>query len=307
MNNVLDDHRLRYLFEAIRLGSVRAAADAMGVNPSVVSRQIAQLEKDLDLRLIERLGRGVRPTEAGALLVDRFRRWSAEREDTLAKLREIQGLQRGHLDIILGEGFVSDLLSGPLLAFWRRYPRLTMALHVGGTDEVIRAVVDDRSHMGLVYHAPADPRLRVNASIRQPICLIARPDHPLVLAGRPPRLAEITGYPLGLMHPSYGVRQIVSLAEAADKVGLSPQLTTGSMYVLREFAKANMGVTLLPAFAVGGDLANGDLVAVPVDSPLLMSGEAQLITRAGRELPAAASQLLRYLGARMRAFRIAAS
>lgn len=306
MNNVLDDHRLRYLFEAVRLGSVRAAADAMGVNPSVVSRQISQLEKDLDLPLIERLGRGVRATDAGALLVDRFRRWAAEREDTLAKLREIQGLQRGHLDIILGEGFVSDLLSGPLLAFWRRYPRLTMALHVGGTDEVIRAVVDDRCHMGLVYHAPADPHLRVNASIRQPICLIARPDHPLALAGQPPRLAEIARYPLGLMHPSYGVRQIVSLAEAAEKVGLSPQLTTGSMYVLREFAKANMGVTLLPAFAVGSDLVVGDLVAVPVESPLLMAGEAQLITRAGRELPAAASQLLRYLSARMRAFRIGA-
>ncbi len=303
MNNVLDDHRLRYLYEAIRLGSVRAAADAMGVNPSVVSRQISQLEKDLDLRLIERLGRGVRATEAGALLVDRFRRWSAEREDTLAKLREIQGLQRGHLDIILGEGFVSDLMSGPLLAFWRRYPRLTMAFHVGGTDEVIRSVVDDRSHMGLVYHAPSDPRLRVNASIRQPICLIARPDHPLAQAGRPARLAEIARCSLGLMQSNYGVRQIVSLAEAADQVGLSPQLTTDSMYVLRAFAKADMGVTLLPAFAVESDLADGSLVAVPIDSPLLMAGEAQLVTRAGRELPAAASQLLRYLGARMRAFR----
>ena len=302
MQNVLDDHRLRYLFEAVRLGSVRAAADAMGVNPSVVSRQVSQLEKDLDLRLIERLGRGVQATEAGALLVDRFRRWWAEREDTLDKLREIQGLRRGHLDIILGEGFVSDLLSGPLLAFWRRHPRLTMALHVGGTDEVIRSVVDDRSHMGLVYQAPADPHVRVNAAMRQPICLIARPDYPLVLAGQPPRLADIARYPLGLMHPSYGVRQIVSLAEAADKVGLSPQLTTSSMYVLREFAKADMGVTLLPAFAVGSDLARRELVAVPVDSPLLMAGEAQLITRAGRELPAAASQLLRYLGARMRAF-----
>ena len=45
MNTALDDHRLRYLFEAIRLGSVRAAADHLDVNPSVVSRQIAQLER----------------------------------------------------------------------------------------------------------------------------------------------------------------------------------------------------------------------------------------------------------------------
>ena len=41
MSNPLDENRLRYLFETIRLGSVRAAADLLVVNPSVVSRQIA--------------------------------------------------------------------------------------------------------------------------------------------------------------------------------------------------------------------------------------------------------------------------
>ena len=101
---LLDHHRLQYLHEAVRLGSVRAAAEALDINASVVSRQIALLEKELGLSLIERLSRGIRATEAGALLVERFRKWEADQADTVAKLRELQGLKRGHVDIVLGEG-----------------------------------------------------------------------------------------------------------------------------------------------------------------------------------------------------------
>ena len=157
MNAPLDHHRLHYLYEAVRLGSVRAAAEALDINPSVVSRQIALLEKELGITLIERLSRGIRATEAGQLLVDRYRQWSADQTDTIAKLRELQGLQRGHVDIVLGEGFVSDLMSGPLGKFWERHPQLTMSFDLAGTNEVVRAVAEDRYHIGLVFNAAETP------------------------------------------------------------------------------------------------------------------------------------------------------
>ncbi|MGU3493799.1 LysR family transcriptional regulator [Xanthobacteraceae bacterium A53D] len=304
MASPLDDHRLGYLYEAIRLGSVRAAADHLSVNASVVSRQIAHLEKDLGLLLIERLGRGVRATEAGELLAQRFRQWSADRADTLAKLQEIQGLKRGHVDIISGEGFISDLMAGPMNRFWQRHPNLTMSVEVAGTNDVIRGVAEDRYHIGLVYNAPADPRLRTAAASRQPICLVAAPDHPLALRGTPVRLADVADIPVAQLHARYGVRQIVAMAEMAEKASLVPALTTGSIHVLREFAKTGRGITFLPAFAIAADVAEGALVAVPVDNPLLAAVEAKVITRLGRQLPSAASQLLRALIAQMKAFHV---
>jgi len=105
------------------------------------------------------------------------------------------------------------------------------------------------------------------------------------------------------MHPSYGTRQIVATAETSERIGLSPKLVTSSIGVLRHFVKSGMGLTLLPAFSIAADLADGSLLALPVDNPLLASTEACVITRLGRELPNAASHLLRFLGARMRAFR----
>ena len=63
----IDDRRVKYLYEAVLAGSVRAAADKLDMNPSVVSRQISQLEAELAITLIERHGRGIRSTDAGAM------------------------------------------------------------------------------------------------------------------------------------------------------------------------------------------------------------------------------------------------
>jgi DNA-binding transcriptional LysR family regulator len=300
---LLDHHRLQYLHEAVRLGSVRAAAEALDINASVVSRQIALLEKELGLSLIERLSRGIRATEAGALLVERFRKWEADQADTVAKLRELQGLKRGHVDIVLGEGFVSDLMSGPLGRFWLRHPDLTMAFDLAGTNEVVNAVAEDRYHIGLVFNPSADPRIRVATASRQPLCAILPPGHALAGLNRPLRLHELVDHPLGLMHPSYGTRQILAMAEAAERIALAPKLTTSSINVLRHFVKSGLGLTLRPAFSIAADLADGSLAAIPIDNRLLSSSEACVITRRGRELPHAAGQLLRFLSGQMRAFR----
>lgn len=302
MTFALDDNRLRYLFEAVRLGSVRAAADHLGVNPSVVSRQIAQLEREVSILLIERLSRGIRATEAGDFLVQRYRQWTADREDTLAKLREIQGLQRGHVSVIIGGGFVSDLMSGPLRGFWDRHPRLALTIEIGGSDEIAQAVAEDRFHIGVGYNVRPDPRVRFVATARRPICLVARPDHPLARAPGPVGMASINEHPLGLLMTAAGVRQRIAMAEVAEGVALTPRLTTSSIEALRHFVQANMGVTLLPAFAIGADIAAGSLVAVPIDNPLLATTEAQVVTRLGRELPDAALQILRSLIREMRAF-----
>ncbi|WP_261154048.1 helix-turn-helix domain-containing protein, partial [Serratia ficaria] len=64
------DRQVGYLYEVGNQGGIRRAADILGVNPSVISRQIAQLERALQLPLLERRGRNVVLTEAGRLLAE---------------------------------------------------------------------------------------------------------------------------------------------------------------------------------------------------------------------------------------------
>ena len=303
MDPSIDDRRVRYLYEAVTVGSVRAAADKMDLNASVVSRQIAQLEAELAIPLMERHGRGVKPTDAGQMLVDYFRQHRAHQDDLMTKLQEVRGLARGHIDLVLGEGFVSDLMSSPLQNFWKQYPGLTVTMHLAGTNDVLSQVVEDVAHIGLVYNPPVIPSIRSRAAVRQPMCAITVPGHPLAELQRQPLLKHVCTYPLALMHGSYGTRQVIALAEQMERIRIEPKLITDSISVIKQFVKAGLGVSLLPEFAVTQEVDAGELVALPIDQRLLAGAEAHIVTRLGRQLPMAANQLLLQLISEMRAFR----
>ena len=57
--------RLRVLYELTRRGSVTAVADALWITPSAVSQHLSALEREVGVALVERAGRGVKPTDAG--------------------------------------------------------------------------------------------------------------------------------------------------------------------------------------------------------------------------------------------------
>ncbi len=187
--------------------------------------------------------------------------------------------------------------------FWQRYPGLTVSMHLAGTNEVMRMVAQDEAHIGLVYNPPVTPGIRSRAAVRQAMCVITPPGHPLTQLAKPPLLRQIGAYPLALMHGSYGTRQIVAFAEQMERLRLVPTLTTDSISVVKHFVLSDLGVSLLPAFAVSQEVDSGHLVATPVDHAVLHKAEAHIVTRLGRPLSVAANQLLLHLLGNMRAFR----
>ncbi len=67
---MLDVRRMQVLRAVVTSGSVTAAAANLGYTPSAISQQVAALEKQAGMALLERAGRGVRPTAAGRLLTE---------------------------------------------------------------------------------------------------------------------------------------------------------------------------------------------------------------------------------------------
>ncbi|MCO4757342.1 MAG: LysR family transcriptional regulator [Oceanospirillaceae bacterium] len=299
----INEKRVAYLYEAVTMGSVRAAADKLNVAPSAVSRQIALLEEELAAILIERHRKGVTPTEAGDILLRYYRESLSCEEECIAKLQALQGLQRGHIKLAVGEGFVGDLMSGPLPEFNRLYPSLTLSINMGGSNEVIRQVEQDEAHIGLLFHPANHPNIRSQVVSCQPICAIVPPEHPLVALDGAVSLEALLEYPVALPESHFGVRQLLAMAEFQDRVRFKPMLTTDSIAVLKHFVRSNMGITFLPEFVVSREIEDGQVVAIPVDHHILASGEAHMITRLGRQLPEGAHRLLQHLMSWMRAFK----
>jgi DNA-binding transcriptional LysR family regulator len=295
----MSDLNLRYFFESAKLGSMRAAADKLGIAVSSISRQISQLEADLGVALIEHGRRTIKLTEAGMLLLDYHGEQVAQREVLDSRLADLKGLRSGRIDLVIGEGFISQALSGVLGRFMSTHPGILMDVRVvASSNEVARMVVEDEAHLGLAFESGSDPRSRARVSIKQPLRAIVPPGHALAERAHI-KLADLVPYNVCLPESSLRTRQLIKLAEERERVSIQPCLTSNSVSLLRDMLVSDGFVTLLPVLAVANEVASGQLIAIPVDNPILECTTVNLLSRLGRQLAPAPTRLLSVLEAHL--------
>ncbi len=299
----IKEKRVAYLYEAISAGTIRAAADKLNVAPSAISRHIALLEEELSCQLIERHRKGVSATQAGEIVLRYYRETKSSEESCIGQLLALQGLQLGHIKLVIGEGFVNDLMNGPLSEFTKQHPKLTLSINLASSNEVIRQIETDEAHIGLLFHPANHPNIRSHFISQQPICAVVNPEHPLAKSHSPLLLKDLIDYPLALSESSFGVRQLLALAEFKQRLRFNSTLTTNSIAVLKQFVRTDMGITFLPEFVITSEIKDRQLVALPLADEVLNAGEAHMVTRLGRQLPQGAQQLLQHLNQWMRAFQ----
>ncbi|MBL6457655.1 LysR family transcriptional regulator [Belnapia sp. T6] len=299
----MNDRALRYFLAVLRAGSIRGAAEALHVAASAISRQVAELEAQSGAPLLERLPRGVAPTEAGRLVAEHAARRAEEAAALGDRLRRLRGVEAGMVRLCCGGGFLADLVDHALAGFAAAHPGITYQVSLGGTDRIQAAVAEGEADLGLAYNPTAHPGLRSLASARQPLAAILRPDHPLAAEPGPLPLHRFAGIPCALLPPDHGVRRLLGRVEADAGFRLSVRLETGSIELQRRFVLAGLGATFLPAFAAAPELPAGQLLALPLADPLLAEASAHLLVRAGRRLPEAVERLAACLATGLDALR----
>lgn len=295
MEDLLDRKRALCLLQIIETGSVRGAADALSVDPSMVSRAVARLEQDSGLTLLERRGRGVVVTDAGRMLALFARRQQDLHETFLAEINTLKNAQQGHIELVFGEGFVDLVLEPVLRGFLTGRPGVTYNLRVAGTEESVRCILEDMAHIGLVFQPPNDDRLRSHYSRLSPIRVYVRRDHPLAKRRGPLKLADLVPHQGAALVGSFGVRKHAQAAELDEQVTLKPMLETNSFRVLWEYAAMGLGYIMTPRSVPLKGTQFADLVPLPLANPILNNSRIHVVTRAGRPLSPVASSLLAHV------------
>lgn len=276
--------RLRYLYEAARLGTMRAASEELNIATSSISRQIAALEKDLGMPLIEGRRRRIKLTEAGDAAFAYYREMRAHEEAFLSRVEALRSVRSGTINLAIGEAFISNAFSEVLQTFMRRFPGIIVRVRMSGSNDAISLVHDDEVHFGLIFDIPRDPKVRSRLTLPQPLKVIVNPEHALA-EHKSVKMADLGKYSIALPEDSFRIRQIVREAEHAESVFLEPGLIANSMMLLKDFAKCGRGLTFLPEFLTQPQVREGKLIAIPIDNPVMNSTRISLITRTGRELP----------------------
>lgn len=299
------ERHIQYLYEAARAGTMRAASEKLNVATSSISRQIAFLEAALGTPLIERGRRSLKLTEAGERLAQYYREKLAHDEAFISDFQHLRGNQAGHISIAVGEGVIGETFLTILGQFSQAHPDVGLSVHVGGTSDVLGLVREDEAHLGMVFHAPPDPRIRATLTLAQPLKVIAHPDMPIARKASV-TLDELYGLRLGLPERGFRIRQIIEPVEMQVGEALVPTMITNSLGLLKQYVKSNQGITILTDIVVADELGKKELVAIPLDHKEMASTRTQFITRTGRRLPKPATDLLRTIEINLRALGMTA-
>jgi LysR family transcriptional activator of glutamate synthase operon len=290
----LSARSLRYLHEVESHGGVRAAADALGINPSVISRQVGQLERDYGVVLLERSGRRAVLTEIGISLVEHFRESARRDADMLAQLEDFKNLRRGRLGIGVGEGFIENLLATVLEQFSLQFPDIVVEFRSGATSEIISMVRNDDVDLGLCAGGGSDPAIRARTFRAAPFCALVSPRH--ALAGeRRIRFEQLRDQRLIFMPERFGVQQYLDAIIRAERLTVTPSYRCDLFSAAQAIAAAGLGVAFMSTDAARQYLDSGRLVALEIEHPIAREFSSQVIRRVGRRLSPAAEFLWRQL------------
>lgn len=133
---MLNVGRLRILTEVARRGSFSGAADALSYTQSAVSQQVATLEAEAGMTLLERQARGVRVTAAGQALVEHAEGILARLEAAEEELSAIAGLRAGKLRMASFPTAGATLMPLAIAMFRSSYPDIELTLAEGEPEEI---------------------------------------------------------------------------------------------------------------------------------------------------------------------------
>ena len=275
-----------YLDTVARAGSIRKAAEQLHVAATALNRKIKETEDSLGTPLFERLPRGVRLTAAGEVLVAAVRRSMADVKAAVSHIEHLRGVVRGTVRLGCAESVGTDLIPASIAHYQHTHPAVQFQTASGVTAQLVASLLEDAVDLVLVHDAAPSDQLKVLASVRQPLCAMVRPGHPL--AHLPAlRLTDCQKYPVALGNQSFGSRQLIDAIVARSSISLKVVLQASTVQSLQEFSRQTDAVSFQYQIGTRRAVARGELVAIPLVDRSLAQTRLVLAVRTGRTLPIA--------------------
>ncbi|WP_427918714.1 LysR family transcriptional regulator [Streptomyces sp. cg40] len=281
----MDIKQLKAVVTVAEVGSVTHAAELLHLVQPAVTRQIRTLERELGVALFERTRQGMRPTEAGAIVVGHARRALNELERARAEVRPSPGVVTGIVTVGLLES-ATDLLAEPLVsAIARDHPGVELRLMTAYSGHLQQWLDNGDLDLSLLYNLDSTTSLNARPLVRENLWVVAPPPAGL-RADCPVTFAQAAGHPLILPASGHALRTLIDGAAVRAESAMDIAVQTNSMGVQKQLVMAGHGWTILPGVGIARDVADGRLSAAPLCEPEVWRSIVLGTPRAGRTPPA---------------------
>lgn len=256
---------MRIFVSVFQKNSITKAAQELHLAQPSVSLAVRELEEYYGIRLFDRIGRHIAPTECGKEFYEYAVHIVSLFNEMEQKMRnwDTFGTLRVGASITIGTHILPVLIHG----YQEKFPDLTIEAKVSRSasieDELIHSGID----LGLIETQPSHPDLRAVPFMTDSMCVIIPPGHPLSSA-KSISLAGLSRFPFLMREKGSAGRELLDAAFSLQQITVSPRWESTSTQALVKAVAEGLGVSVLPYLLVKKDIEEGTVRQVPLDQPI---------------------------------------
>lgn len=257
--NGLDSKRLRYFVQIVDSGSITRAAAAAGIAQPALSQQLAVLENELKVKLLERSASGVTPTRAGQVLYVRAQHILRQYEDLRAAVhREVEPLS-GAVSLGMSPTMVPRFALTLIERVCTQHPEMHLHIREEGSAVLHELLTSGRIELSISPTRPDNELLVGEQIMSEPLILMYPAAWDLTAAS----LQELADLPWVVPRRPNSIRSIVDGVFAAASLVPHVIVELDSLQNVIETVRRGLGVGAMVEGVIAGDLASGALRARP--------------------------------------------
>lgn len=249
--------RLQYFNAVVETGSISETSRVFDVQPSSVSRQLAALEEELGVRLINRNTRTVSLTEAGQTFYSYSQHIVASLDEARRTINDLQDIPKGKLVVSATVGYGEVVLLPLINEFRQRYPEVEVSLELS---ERVKDLIEDNIDVAIRSGELADSSLVARKLQNNDFILCASPEY-LELAPELICPQDLTDHQC-IRYSYAGWQHWYLIGEELEKLSIGGGLEVNTVNGQKQLLLSHCGIALIPLWAVASELADGRLQQV---------------------------------------------
>jgi len=282
----MDLDYLTTFVEIAKQGSFSRAGQKLFRSQPAVSAQIRQLEEEYGQKLFDRVGKSMKLTAAGEVLLGFAGRLIALKNESLRVVADQSSAPRGTLAVGANEATCLYVLPDVFAEFHRRFPSVQISVYRNFSRKVLEKVEDGAVDVGIVTLPVKSPSLKIYPVFRDRLMLMVSPKNPLA-KHKTVTPAEIADQPLIIPKTGF-TRQLLDKLFRPYRGQLRIPMELPSVGMIKRFVAAGLGVSLISESFARDEVRAGEVKLIKI-SDVDLWRELGLVYRRDRTLTRSAA------------------
>lgn len=296
---IMNTETFRIFCDVVYYQSFSRGAKANNISQSAATQSIHRLEKQLGAQLVDRSKRPFVLTPEGKVCYEGFREILETYDSIISRVQSNFMQDGGVIRVAAIYSVGLHDMSKCMREFMKEHPRSKIRLEFLHPDKVYQAVFSSEADLGIISYPAASPEINVIPLRSEEMYVVASPEHPIAKEKAGVKIDSLQGLDFVAFERDLPIRRETDKTMRQNGVRVNVVTEFDNIETIKQAIEVGLGISILPLPTVQNEIERGQLVAIPLVSPVL-TRPIGVIYKRRKVFSAAATQFIEALGGHIR-------